>query len=156
MKLKAILFSLGLVGTATFVACKSRQSNVANAQDHGNDLSVRVNGRSYDCFDGDDISVRVNGRTYDCSGNGGGGDGRYALIEYYKLNGGSACAENSLAVKGRYKDEDLEEYCQGLKVRAGEYDHTIGFIKYGGQCHNIESGNLTSVCRKYATTEEGE
>jgi hypothetical protein len=135
---KAWLIAVSLTVFGIFFACKERsKSDVAHAEDSSDH--------------GDDVSVRVNGRHYYCSADGGGSEGTKV---YYFENAttGNNCAPASLRATTAFSGSNLQEYCQQKAEAAGNPIIRCVSSSSDGQTAPKITGdiNFKDACNRYA------
>ncbi|MGE0174930.1 MAG: hypothetical protein AB7T49_19210 [Oligoflexales bacterium] len=138
MKLKRILLIVAFTALTIPFACKSRRSNLANAQSSGDDLKRKIT----DCGNSAQCVGFVLADAIIALGGGGGGDTLEKVsIEYFET---SSCQEGVLRTQG-HDGKNLETYC------TAKGNPTTRSIKLGGKCIKASS---SSGCTSYAAEKD--
>ncbi|MGE0174653.1 MAG: hypothetical protein AB7T49_17805 [Oligoflexales bacterium] len=116
-----IFVGILVVGLTVVASCKSRTSNVANAEigTEEDDVFLQINGANYACTskvsaqEGGDTSLEVRGKKYSCSKTSEEGTRVYYFTSH---SDGHTCSGDLVAMTSYVKNFDSEidsgEYCQ--------------------------------------------
>ncbi|MGE0174250.1 MAG: hypothetical protein AB7T49_15745 [Oligoflexales bacterium] len=165
MKLKGVLVSLGLIGIVTFIACKSRQSNVANARPSDGAYYQELEKCGQDGLCRDRVLLdailgnKIGGGAGGGNSSNGGGDGNggggepveFVEVTYFGL--ANCLGDRINGTFGTNKD-DVDEFCAKLGKKYPRKDKQVGSIQIGGQCQNLSMQTFSKACEEHAMTEK--